>query len=156
MQREERVENLFLSTQSLIRGWKNYFHKVLKPEGLSPTLMSVLFHIGANQPVNGRSIGAAFHLSPSAVSQLIDGLYNLELIIKETSSEDRRATYYSLSNSGKEKLASLEKKSKEFFKSVTSSLTDEEVETMIRLQQKLIDEIKVNPVARATEKKVMK
>lgn len=154
MQRDERVENLFLSTQSLIRGWKGYFYKVLKPEGLSPTLMSVLFYIGANQPVNGRSIGTAFHLSPSAVSQLIDGLYNLGYITRETRAEDRRATYLGLTEEGTRKLKHLEEKSKEFFKSVTKSLNDEEIEVMIRLQGKIQDAIATEQQA-SKEKEVI-
>lgn len=145
MQRDERVEKLFLSTQSLIRGWKSYFYKVLKPEGLSPTLMSVLFYIGANQPVNGQNIRAAFQLSPSAVSQLTDGLDGHGFITKHTRPDDRRATYISLSETGTQKLADLEIKSQEFFRSVTASLTDEEIDTMIALQQKLMMEIGLQP-----------
>jgi DNA-binding MarR family transcriptional regulator len=153
MQRSERVENLFLSTQSLIRGWRTHFQKLLKPEHLSPTLMSMLFHISTEQPASGRSISAALQLSPSAVSQLIDGLAHMGYISRETRAEDRRVTYFGLTELGEKKVLDLQVKRHQFFMSVTEALSDSELDTMVRLQQKLIDEINKQSSQSSTGKK---
>lgn len=144
MTREERVENLFLSTQSMIRGWRNYFQKALGPEKLSPTLMTMLFCISSNQPISGRNIAEMLQLSPSATSQLIDGLTSLGYITRETRSQDRRVTYFGLTKSGNQKAAHLENSRMEHFMRVTAALTDEELDMMVGLQQKIIDKVKAS------------
>jgi DNA-binding MarR family transcriptional regulator len=142
MKREDRVENLFLSTQSMIRGWRNYFQKSMGTEKLSPTLMTMLFCISSNQPISGRKIAEQLQLSPSATSQLIDGLANLGYITRETRSQDRRVTFFGLTKTGNEKAAQLENTRMKHFMFITEALTDEELETMVRLQQKVIDKVK--------------
>jgi DNA-binding MarR family transcriptional regulator len=151
MRREERVENLFLSTQSMIRGWKSYFQKVLAPEKLSPMLMMLLFYIGGHQPVSGRKIGEALQLSPSAASQLIEGLSHLGYITRETAAQDRRITYFGLTVAGEDKVIDLQKKRMEYFMRVTAHLSDEEIDTLVKLQQKLTQEVKSHIVAEKGE-----
>jgi DNA-binding MarR family transcriptional regulator len=142
MNREERVESLILSTQSMIREWRNYFQKVLSPEKLSPTLMTMLFCISSNQPISGRKIAETLQLSPSATSQLIDGLTTLGYITRKTASQDRRITYFGLTKVGEEKVVDLEKRRMEYFMQITDSMSDDEIDTMVRLQQNLIIKVK--------------
>jgi DNA-binding MarR family transcriptional regulator len=142
MSRERDVEELFLYTQNVVRGWKTHFYKVLGSENLSSTLMMMLFQINGTARANGRSIGAALNLSPSAVSQMIDSLDKLGYITRESGTEDRRVTYFGLTAGGKEKVAYLEKKRIKYFMSVTATLTDEEVVVMIKLLQKMQERIK--------------
>jgi DNA-binding MarR family transcriptional regulator len=144
MQRDNKVDNLFLSTQSMIRAWKNYFIKVLEPENISLTQMGLLFHLGAHQPATGRELSMALHLSPSAVAQLIDGLDQLGYITREAAPADKRIKYFGLSHAGQEKYAALESKRKQLFAHVTASLSDEELETMVVLQNKMTEQIKNN------------
>jgi DNA-binding MarR family transcriptional regulator len=151
MPRDERVENLLLSTQSLIRSWKSNFYKVLGPEKLSPALVNMLSYLASHAPVSGRIIGEALYLSPSAASQILDGLDSRGFITRERRAGDRRVTYFGLTEAGEKMAAALDDKRKEFFSSVTVSLSDAEIDTMVRLQQKLIQEIKSQPVETTKE-----
>lgn len=144
MQREERVEKLFASTQAMIRAWKGYFFRVLGPEKISLMQMSLLFYLNTHGRANGRAIASALQLSPSAAAQLIESLDHAGYIEREISTEDRRVTYFSLSFHGKQKVADLEGKSRKFFLDATAALSDEEIATMITSQQKIIDQIHAN------------
>jgi DNA-binding MarR family transcriptional regulator len=126
----------------MTRAWKSYFFKVLGPEKISQAQMSLLFYLGSSGPASGRSIGAALQLSPSAAAQQLDGLAHLGYITREVSTTDRRITYFGLSDTGQEKLKILEEKSKELFRNFTETLTDEEMDAMIRTQQKIVDQVR--------------
>ena len=137
MQREAQIDELFASTQSLIRGWKNYFYKVLGPEHISPAQLGILFHLHAHGPSHGRNLSTALHTSPSALSQLLESLDNLGYITRQQDPNDRRVAYFGLSPMGTEKVADLNEKRKSFFRQVTESLTDDEIHTMVAIQQKM-------------------
>ncbi|MDB5181355.1 MAG: hypothetical protein JWP13_118 [Candidatus Saccharibacteria bacterium] len=142
MERTQRVESLFLSTQTMIRAWKSYFAKVLEPENISLMQMGLLFHLGSlPRPATGRELGAVLHLSPSAAAQLLDGLDGLGYIIRESAPQDKRIKYFSLSPAGTEKYAALKEKRNKFFANVTATLSDEEVEAMTQLQEKMTRQI---------------
>lgn len=141
MEREARVEQLFLSTQAMVRAWKGYFVKVLAPEGISPVQMGLLFYLKTHGKVNGRNIARDLQLSPSAVTQLIDSLKDRGYIERQTSSDDRRVTFIGLTADGAAKLTIMENKNKQFFMEVTASLADQEIEAMIQAQQKIIEQV---------------
>lgn len=141
MQREERVENLFASTQNMIRAWKSYFAKVLEPDNISLMQMGLLFHLGRHQPATGRELSTALHISPSATAQLLDGLDQLGYITRESAPEDKRIKYFGLSPAGAEKYAALENKRKKLYAHVTATLSDQELEDMTALQEKMTRQI---------------
>lgn len=141
MEREARVEQLFLSTQAMIRSWKGYFVRALAPEHISPVQMGLLMYLKSRGTASGRNIGADMQLSPSAVTQLLDSLGDCGYIRREASSTDKRVTYISLTTEGLNKLTDMENRNKQFFKKVTDGLSDHEIETMISTQQKIIDQV---------------
>jgi DNA-binding MarR family transcriptional regulator len=74
-------------------------------------------------------------------------------ITRETRAEDRRVTYFGLTELGEQKVLDLQDKRRQFFMSVTEALSDSELDTMVRLQQKLIDEINKQSSQSSTGKK---
>lgn len=141
MKREELVEHFFNSEQSLQRAWKLQFQKVLGNEGLSLAQMGMLFMIKNRQPIKASDLAKELQISRSAVTQLMEPLNRQHYITREEDSQDRRIQYIKLSDNGVKELARLEKIRKDFFARSITSLTDEELETIVRIQRKMIHEI---------------
>lgn len=141
MERDERVEQLFRHTQGLMRAWRIYFNKVLGPENISPGQMILVFLLASEGPMNGRSIGEALRLSPSATAQLLAGVDKHGYVVKETSRDDKRVGYFRLTDSGMHKWKELDEKSKLFFTDIASALEDDEIDNMVLAEQKIVDQV---------------
>jgi DNA-binding MarR family transcriptional regulator len=85
------------------------------------------------------------------VSQLIDGLHQLGYITRQTGDKDRRVTYFGLTKSGEDKVVELEKRRLEYLTSITGTLDDEELDVIVKLQQKMINKIKHHQAEKAKE-----
>ncbi len=81
------------------------------------------------------------HISPSAVTQLLDGLAQGGYIQRDEDQADRRVSYIKLSKLGASKVKTLEKKRKDYFISLAEALSDEELESMIKIQAKMTPKI---------------
>lgn len=141
MNRDTLLEDLFNDTQSLRRVWKQYFYKVLGDESLSPAQMGILFYINEHQPVTGKKVAKILQISPSAVTQLIDGLDQLNWITREHDEADRRIMHIRLSDAGRAKVDQLEQRRKEFFMDITETLCGDEIVSMITIQKKMMAQI---------------
>ncbi len=141
MKRETLLENLFNDTQSLQRIWKQYFYKVLGDEALSPVQMGVMIYLKEHQPVTGKKMAGVMQISASAVTQVIDSLDQMGFIDRQPDEHDRRIIHISLSTLGNDKVVHLEAKRKQFFFEITKSLSNQEVDAMTTIQQKMIQQI---------------
>lgn len=121
--------------------WRGAIELVLKPLGLTHPQFVILAALGwltrEGDRVTQAAIGKLAGLDPNTVSQIIKGLEQKELIVREKSS-DGRAKNPILTRAGseilKKALPAVEKMDGQFFQ----HLTDDEMESMIQLFQKLI------------------
>jgi MarR family transcriptional regulator, organic hydroperoxide resistance regulator len=98
------------------------------------TLM-VLSHVG---PQTIKDLAERFGMSPSAVTQTVDGLVEERLLERREGEDDRRQVFVSLTAKGKTMAAEAKK---EQFKSMTKllePLSDEELIVLMTLHQKII------------------
>ena len=120
------------------------FSSIPKTSPKEPTMtqIAVMFIID-NFPASGANeISKQFHISPSASTQLLNGLVSKKLIIRDTDNTDARKVRLNLTKSGKSYLKNMKKKHMKIFVKIFKSFTDKDLETMNRLQKKAIDGMK--------------
>jgi len=143
MNREEMIEDLLANMQSMQRAWKMRMYGAMGKESLSPAQIGILFHLRHSQPVSGRKLAATLQMTPSSITQFIDGLDQLGYITREQDQQDRRIVYLGVSKKGEEKIKNLEERRKEYFKKFTETLSDEELMTMARIQKKMAQQLEI-------------
>ena len=124
--------------------WRGSIEWMLKPIGLTHPQFVILATLGwltrKGERVSQAAIGQMAGLDPNTVSQIIRGLEQKELIIREKSS-DGRAKNPILTTKGsailKKAMPAVETKDAEFFQ----KLTAEEIECMICIFQRLMGQI---------------
>lgn len=141
MDRINILEELSNDFQRLQRTWKHYFHMILDDDHVSPAQIGLLFYLREHQPVSGKKIASLIQISPSAVTQLLDGLDKAGYISREHDSADRRVMYIRLSNQGTARMDELDEKRKQFFKEATDVLSDEELAVMRTAQRKMMEQM---------------
>lgn len=143
MNRDVKIEEMLADMQILQRSWKASLFKLLGDDDISPMQTGVLFYIKNNQPVSGKSIAKDMHISPSSVAQFTDGLDSMKLIERKQDPHDRRILYLSLTAKGKKKIDQIELKRNQFFKRLTTNLSDEDIEAMQRVHKKMVSELEI-------------
>lgn len=116
----------------------------LKPEptGEKPLITHaqwyVLCSIDQSKTTNVKDMAHSMSISPSAITQLVDGLVDTGLVTRREDPVDRRTTQLSLSSKGKKHLQLIKKKKMESLISIFEVLSDTELATFHKLQQKLL------------------
>ena len=105
---------------------------------ISGAQLELLFTIRGNQPTSSKQLATMLHLTPGAVSQLLDSLLQHNLVTRQTSEQDRRVQYLSLSEKGEQLLHNFEKARRKIMEAIIADLSDEELEVWLRVQQKMI------------------
>ena len=139
MQRDDLLDKLFFTTEDVQRTWKARFHESLQINGITHGQMYALFVLTQYQPINSKQFAAHMHLTPGAVTQLIDSLG--EYVERKQDTKDRRIVYLRLSKSGSRLVKKIREKRKAFFVQVTASFSDQELATMLDEQRKFLDQL---------------
>lgn len=85
------------------------------------------------------TIAEHLKVTPSAISRMLKGLEEKELIERKVNKNDRRNTYVTLTEKGKKVTKKVEAEMNEFTKNVISGMGEEDSRTLIRLFNKLVD-----------------
>lgn len=140
-QRKKLIEDILSSIHALGHRCKT------KPEtnGQKPQITHsqwyVLSTIEHSKSVSVKDIAHTLGISPSAITQLVDGLVDAGIVTRTESLTDRRTTQLSLSAKGLKQIQAIKKEKMEAFASLFDALSDSELSTYHRLQQKLLKQI---------------
>lgn len=141
VERNRQVNLLFGSSEAIYRHWRTYFFKKLSDGGISPVQMVILIQLNIQGRHSGRSLCESLGMSPSALSQQLDTLDKLGYLTRERDTQDRRVTYFGLTEAGVERAETLDEKRRAYVADISAGLTDSEIERMVELQQKLLSYI---------------
>ncbi|RHW31102.1 MarR family transcriptional regulator [Oceanobacillus profundus] len=109
----------------------------IKSKGLNLTdfaVLELLFHRG-KQPM--QKIGDKILMTSGSITYIVNKLEKKGYLVREASPNDRRVTYASISDQGKELLNSIFPAHWEKLKTIMNGLNDEEKDTAIELLKKL-------------------
>ncbi|MBU3803826.1 MAG: MarR family transcriptional regulator [Candidatus Cellulosilyticum pullistercoris] len=85
------------------------------------------------------TIAEHLKVTPSAISRMLKGLEERELIVREIDKNDRRNTYVTLTEKGEVITKEVEAAINEFTQSIILAMGEEDSKTLIKLFNKLVD-----------------
>ncbi|PPD57440.1 MarR family winged helix-turn-helix transcriptional regulator [Dehalogenimonas etheniformans] len=135
--RKQQVEQLIKKLHSLKR-LMNPDAQCTGEEFLAPSQWLALFLISRHEGIGIKELASKLGISSSAATQLVDGLVDKGMLLRQPALEDRRALRLSLPKESRKKIEALKVQRLERFCAVFSSLDDEEFRTLIGLLDKVV------------------
>lgn len=151
MRREEIIEAIFANMQQMHRTGATKFHLLMGQQDISLSQMELLITVKHRQPVSAKDIAAHMHLTPGAVTQLMEGLVEKQYIERRPDERDRRIVNIHLADAGKQKLKALWERRKAMLHKIMETLDDEELAVMLRVQRKMLEHIEACAAAAKQE-----
>lgn len=97
-------------------------------------VLELLYHKG-DQPI--QHIGRKILLASSSITYVVDKLEKKELAERKACSKDRRVTYTSITEKGKQFIEDIFPEHEQTIQGIFEDLTEEELETTMRLLKKI-------------------
>lgn len=108
----------------------------------------VLSYLPPEREPNMSEIGRALSIDFSTLTRLIDKLVNKSLVERRSDPQDRRVVRVTLTERGKEIILGVEKEKKRRIVSILRRLSEEEIESLLRIMRIIHDRINVNQTRR--------
>lgn len=103
----------------------------------------VLAIIERHRNIGIKEISKKLNISPSAATQLVDGLVENGYAVRKVDSKDRRALQLELSTKGRKHITELKNKRMEMMAALFDALNDEELKAYLKLHKKILSEINI-------------
>jgi DNA-binding MarR family transcriptional regulator len=147
IQRAETIQAIMNDLSLLKRSTAAHYGRLLHETGLTRSQAEVLVMVAKQEAVTSRQLAQQMQLTPGAVAQLVDVMERKGLICRAVDPQDRRVLHLSLSEGGKQKMASLKRLHRSQAERMMTLLTDEELETFQRILTKSLSltETNTNP-----------
>ncbi|WP_169891071.1 MarR family winged helix-turn-helix transcriptional regulator [Litchfieldia alkalitelluris] len=135
--RDDLVHELEKQFRIAFRQLKSEINDLFKNEITSNeyAILRFLSHFG---PQMASAISKEFNVSASHITAVTDSLYKQNLIKRERSETDRRIVHIIITDEGKDLVKRLEALKHNFLYSKFDSLSDEEIQTMIKIYKKIL------------------
>ncbi|AHB14200.1 MULTISPECIES: MarR family winged helix-turn-helix transcriptional regulator [Dehalococcoides] len=111
---------------------------------LGHTQMMVLRAVEKNEGTGIKDLANLLSISPSAVTQIVDGLVEKGLLTREIDLKDRRAISLSITAAASDRIAEIKKQTAVKVISAFEVLSDDELATFALLNKKLAEKITGN------------
>lgn len=109
--------------------------------GVTATHYNLIDYIYRNDKSTGKQIAESFNISPPAISRQLKFLIQNRLIEQDQSTDDRRVFYLSVTEKGKFIIDNSENFRERVAKTVSQSLSPDELQTLTALLLKMMNEI---------------
>lgn len=109
--------------------------------GVTATHYNLIDYIYRNDKSTGKQIAKSFNISPPAISRQLKFLIQNRLIEQNQSTDDRRVFYLSVTEKGKFIIDNSENFRERVAKTVSQSLSPDELQTLTALLLKMMNEI---------------
>ncbi|MGH9637231.1 MAG: MarR family winged helix-turn-helix transcriptional regulator [Candidatus Angelobacter sp.] len=127
---QEIVENMARCQRPVnFTGWQEF--------GVSHAQVGLLYMLAYHKQLQARQLADYLGISKSAVSQLVDPLADKGLVRRRTDSRDRRIAHFSPTDRGLQLVRKLNKRKFAGLRTRLAVLTDEELERLAGLYQKM-------------------
>lgn len=100
--------------------------------------IQIMYALAHHGKISVSNIANRMGITPGAVTQFIDVLIDQGWVVKEKSETDKRTVYIAFSDGGKERFESIKKEHLARLLPLFEALSDEELQTMVSLQKKII------------------
>lgn len=137
---DEKLLQLWNNFRTLHRVMLCRFQSELVKDGLSPAQSEALFIIFKKMhPIGPGQLANWLHMTPGAVSQLLDGLEQSGYINRVRSEADRRQMLVSLSENGAKRIKEIKTRQIKMIHELQKELGEDEIDRMVKAQEKIIN-----------------
>lgn len=136
--RSKYTQDLYTTTAVVQRMMHACLQRLFDEIGVAPSQLQVLHLIRQHQPISLKKLAAELHLTPGAITQLIDSVVGAGYVTRSESNEDRRITVVSMTEAGTAVVKQLEQMKQTLLLKVVADLDDEELAVYLRVQQKML------------------
>ena len=138
MDRNILMQKFFQSAEALKRSIMLCYTGEQWPDKLPPRAqLAVLFNVAFSGTESIKEIAQQFGMTSSAATQLVNALVANGLLKRQADTNDRRKVLVALTSDGKTVLLEAKKRRRKHMTEVLGALSDTELETLIRLQEKI-------------------
>lgn len=136
--RSKYTQDLFATSAVVQRMMHACLQRSFDEIGVAPSQLQVLHLIRHQQPVSLKVLATDLHLTPGAITQLVEGVVQAGYVTRSESIEDRRITVVSLTEAGTAVCKQLEHKKQTLLAKVVADLDENELAVFLRVQQKML------------------
>jgi len=114
-------------------------------DGIGSSQLHLMFAIATWTPApTQKQLAESMHITPGALTQLIEPLVEAGYVTRQPSQTDRRVMHLHLSANGKKSLRKLREAHAKLFTDLLDSLTDQELVVLLQAQQKMLQTLESN------------
>lgn len=135
---KEKVVVLDTLLQKLTQEIAHKFAEILPPN-ITPNQFFILLHITKINNCKAADIAQCMGISPAAASNMIERLYRNNWIERVRSEGDRRVVWLRLSEKGEKLLTEIQEKKIEIFLKGLKNISDEELDFLIDIIDRILD-----------------
>ncbi len=141
---DPRMQQLYANVAAMRRLMASRLQKGDSEHRLPPSQAELLMIVVHRQPISLKDLATEMQLTPGSITQLVEPLEQKGLICREVSDIDRRVTNIVTTEKGSLKIAHFRKQHSDIIQQAAQALTDEELDSLLRIQGKMIDYLKQN------------
>ncbi|MCA9327243.1 MarR family transcriptional regulator [Candidatus Saccharibacteria bacterium] len=138
-ERTEATSELVSLISGIKRSLQGRTYRCKDGAELTSGQLGMLFTLKQHGPTSAQDVAARLAMTPGAVSQLVDGLFDAGYIVRSPRNDDRRVVDLSLSARGQEQISGIEHKRHAFIKQMTDGLSDDELTQLVSALRKMLD-----------------
>lgn len=135
---DELLDELDASTMMLGRLMAARHGQFCEDMPVSPPQLMVLLVLAHSGPTKAGDVASHLGIKAPATSSLLDSLERDGFVRREHAPDDRRVTLVSLTESGEAVLAIAKEKRREHMRSLLSTLSTDDIQTLIRIQRQIV------------------
>jgi DNA-binding MarR family transcriptional regulator len=142
--RSEDIDEIYAQStmiQRLMRAHMQQSHGKLH---IGPSEGHLLYVIAESQPISLKKLADAIHLTPGAITQLVDSLVEANYVTRTPSEQDRRVSVVTLTPEGTRTIAAMRRSKEELFTKIVDGLSDEELHAFVGVQRKMLQYLEEN------------
>ncbi len=136
--RDELLEELFSVSDAITRMCKEYFLTIFQNEDINIGQLHTLLALKEGQPLLGKELASRLHVTPSSITQMLEGLAQKDCIERRQDKQDRRNVYIRLTAKGEAKLQQVRAARLIILTAMNKPLTDNELQADLDRQRKIM------------------
>jgi len=129
---------IFLIGQARHRLMTRLDQALLETAGITAAQSGALYYLKDNDGCLFTELSRALGLDKSAITGLVDRLANKGLVERRSTPSDRRSMSIMLTDAGRDAASRCLKVTREFNNAITEGLSDQEIESLSKILQKII------------------
>ncbi len=142
--RQQLEEYILSSTEAVQRLWKSFIMASIEKKSLTPAQFFAMHEIARHQGTTAITSGKLcelMHVTPGAVTQIIDVLVDEGFAVRAPHPSDRRAHQILLTETGRQELERVNRHRKKLFVTMFGALSDQELQQLHDLQSKMLEHL---------------